>query len=252
MHDTSITTYDAIYVWKYINRYVNTLRRKIRSFYIVLSSPGRCHPKLHSCKMSVIVLEAISQQDIQLQSTSETPVSSLPSSIQASPYSDLRLDLCLLSPVHAEVAKRLQNLSPRGYNYHLDKPYSEAFNFQECLTDFQHDTVQLYVVVFRSTIHSEAVSTDLFKRLHKQDHESYIEANTQVGGLLKYWFGVIDENRRNLATCVWVDRDHARQASGLEQHRKAVEIVRQGVYEDWTIERYVLRLARGEVQFERL
>lgn len=170
--------------------------------------------------------------------------------IQVSPYTDMPLNLASLTPVHADVAKRLQNLTPRGPSDHLDKPYSDAFNFKECFANVQYTTT-LYVVVFRSTFAQHAVSTELFGRLHAQDHESYKEASTRIGGLLKYWFGVIDERRRNLATCIWVHRDHAKRANGLEQHQKAVELVRQ-VYEAWSMERYTLRIGGSKVELERI
>jgi len=55
---------------------------------------------------------------------------------------------------------------------------------------------EFYVVEFRSKLKKD-IDVDLLFRL---DKESHIEA-TASGGLLKYWYGVPDENRRNLATC---------------------------------------------------
>jgi hypothetical protein len=53
-----------------------------------------------------------------------------------------------------------------------------------------------YVVDFRSTLKSD-IDRGLLFMLDKKSHE---EA-TQSGGLLKYWYGEPDAERRNLATC---------------------------------------------------
>lgn len=55
---------------------------------------------------------------------------------------------------------------------------------------------RFYVVVFRSKL-KENIDSDY---LYKLDEESHAEACAS-GGLLKYWFGKSDEERRNLATC---------------------------------------------------
>lgn len=51
-------------------------------------------------------------------------------------------------------------------------------------------------MVFRSTLSSEADG----EKLHVLDEMSLREA-VAGGGLLKYWFGNVDEERRGLATC---------------------------------------------------
>jgi hypothetical protein len=55
---------------------------------------------------------------------------------------------------------------------------------------------KFYVVEFRSKL-KEGIDVD---RLFQLDKKSHQEA-TQSGGLLKYWYGVPDNERRNLATC---------------------------------------------------
>ena len=55
---------------------------------------------------------------------------------------------------------------------------------------------EFYVVEFRSKL-KKNIDVD---RLFRLDKESHAEA-TKSGGLLKYWYGVPDVNRRNLATC---------------------------------------------------
>jgi hypothetical protein len=56
---------------------------------------------------------------------------------------------------------------------------------------------RFYVVVFRSKL-KEQIDSDY---LYKLDEESHAEACAS-GGLLKYWFGKSDSERRNLATCM--------------------------------------------------
>jgi hypothetical protein len=53
-----------------------------------------------------------------------------------------------------------------------------------------------YLVTFRSNMKLEYDQNRLFE-LDKHSHEEAI----QSGGLLKYWFGTVNEHRRNLAFC---------------------------------------------------
>ena len=85
-------------------------------------------------------------------------------------------------------------------------PYISAFNWSEVLerlklslkinTGYQWQEQFFYIVVFRSQI---PPSTDR-SHLGSLDEAAHAEA-MKSGGLLKYWFGVPDENGRNLATC---------------------------------------------------
>ena len=61
---------------------------------------------------------------------------------------------------------------------------------------------EFYVVEFRSKL-KKSIDSDL---LFKLDKESHIEA-TASGGLLKYWYGIPDVDRRNLATCEYLRSD---------------------------------------------
>ncbi|KAF2664919.1 hypothetical protein BT63DRAFT_459537 [Microthyrium microscopicum] len=73
-----------------------------------------------------------------------------------------------------------------------------------------------YVVIFRSKLkadHDRQLLWDL-------DRESHREA-VQSGGLLKYWFGQHDDEVRNLATCVWRNREDARAGGTGPWHQKA-------------------------------
>ena len=61
---------------------------------------------------------------------------------------------------------------------------------------FKWKETAFYVVTFRSKL-KEGIDNDY---LYKLDAESHREA-CESGGLLKYWFGKADGERRNLATC---------------------------------------------------
>ena len=85
-------------------------------------------------------------------------------------------------------------------------PYSDAFNWQEIVQHLRkianpqkneqwHEN-KFYIVVFRSRV---ASGTDP-SYLGHLDELSHAEA-MKTGGLLKYWFGRPNDERRNLATC---------------------------------------------------
>ncbi|KAJ9615149.1 hypothetical protein H2200_001223 [Cladophialophora chaetospira] len=75
---------------------------------------------------------------------------------------------------------------------------------------------EFYVVEFRSRLKQD-IDVD---RLFRLDKESHIEA-TASGGLLKYWYGVPDESRRNLATCLWRSKEDAINGGKGPWHKQA-------------------------------
>lgn len=84
-------------------------------------------------------------------------------------------------------------------------PYLTAFNWPiviEALRllvraqNFTWREQTFFTVAFRSVLSPTAD----YARLLELDEEAHVEA-TKSGGLLKYWFGEPDINRRNLATC---------------------------------------------------
>ena len=85
-------------------------------------------------------------------------------------------------------------------------PYTEALNLDTVLDvlrslveseGVQWHEAKFYVVIFRSRL-KERIDNEY---LYKLDEESHAEACAS-GGLLKYWFGKSDAERRNLATCM--------------------------------------------------
>jgi hypothetical protein len=95
-----------------------------------------------------------------------------------------------------------------------------------------------YCVAFYSTLHLRVDSV----RLHYLDSLAHAEAN-QSGGLLKYWWQDPPNplNHKNLATCIWVSREHAKSAGRLPMHAMAMGASCES-YEKWNIEQYYLRV----------
>jgi hypothetical protein len=85
--------------------------------------------------------------------------------------------------------------------------YTQALNFDTVLSVLRGLTAKeeyiwketsFYVVVFRSQL-KQGIDEEY---LYQLDAESHREA-CESGGLLKYWFGKADGDRRNLATCMF-------------------------------------------------
>ena len=114
------------------------------------------------------------------------------------------LDLRNLQINQQMLAKALTALQPVRFNY-ATCPYAFAFNWSTVIDEL-HSLIQkvnyvwttqhFYIVVFRSRI----PPTTNRVHLAELDRVSHTEAS-KSGGLLKYWFGVPDDEGRNLATC---------------------------------------------------
>lgn len=108
-----------------------------------------------------------------------------------------------------------------------------------------------YVIVFRSRRALPLIPTTT-ARLGELDSLAHEEAAVS-GGLLKYWFGSPNTaTGRNLATCLWVDHEHAVRGGGGPGHRKAMREAR-GMYVGWDVERLRLIIEEGaeEYRFEK-
>jgi hypothetical protein len=89
--------------------------------------------------------------------------------------------------------------------HYRESSYEEALNWLEVKVKLQAlakdagikwKAQKFYVVEFRSTL-KESIDIPLLYTLDKQSHQEAAES----GGLLKYWYGTPDSQRRNLATC---------------------------------------------------
>src|SRR5215212_1306766 len=104
-----------------------------------------------------------------------------------------------------------QQLSPIYPDY-ATLPIQEGFNWSLSLGDARFE--RLYLVVFRSVLRATA---DL-ELLYEHDELAHAEA-TEVGGLLFYFRGVINERRESLSFCLWESREQASRASSGPSHQ---------------------------------
>jgi hypothetical protein len=126
--------------------------------------------------------------------------------LKASPYAgpEHLLHLDALDIQNRLMALALSSLSPARPDY-ATAAYQQAFDWDRVvallatLAREQRITWKkqsFYVVEFRSKL-KENIDND---RLYLLDQQSHMEA-TASGGLLKYWYGIPDSERYNLATC---------------------------------------------------
>jgi len=62
--------------------------------------------------------------------------------------------------------------------------------------------------------------------------------------MCRYWFGLPDANGRNLATCVWRNREDAKLGGSGKGHHKAASSA-IFLYTEWKIERLRLTIPDG-------
>ncbi|KEQ80455.1 hypothetical protein M438DRAFT_348926 [Aureobasidium pullulans EXF-150] len=119
------------------------------------------------------------------------------------------LDLNRYDTASQLFAKALTILRPTRDDYATTE-YTSTFNFQEVVDTLKGlaraeshtwQKKEFYVVSFRSQLKNEVDG----ERLFQLDAFSHQEAMAS-GGLLKYWYGVKDEDRRNLATCMYASK----------------------------------------------
>ncbi|KAI9808639.1 MAG: hypothetical protein M1825_003790 [Sarcosagium campestre] len=156
------------------------------------------------------------------------------------------LDLSTVSKECQLFAKALTVMKPVRDDY-ATATYQAAFNW-ECVVEMVRTLCwgvghswpaeSFYIVVFRSRV---PPTTDR-SHLGMMDDVSHEEA-MESGGLLKYWFGVPDESGRNLATCLWRNREDAKRGSAGAGHQRAMMATR-GFYTEWKLER--LRFTIGD------
>jgi hypothetical protein len=149
--------------------------------------------------------------DIDVEEADENNRSSTSSLLVVSPYLSLPhlLDLTRYSISSQLFAKALTIFQPTRDDY-ATADYTESFNFQEVvrtlkslakIEGYEWKKTDFYVVSFRSQLNPDADG----ERLFELDAFSHQEAMAS-GGLLKYWYGAKDQDRRNLATCTLFPR----------------------------------------------
>ncbi|KAI9872496.1 MAG: hypothetical protein M1823_008153 [Watsoniomyces obsoletus] len=124
----------------------------------------------------------------------------------ASPYldQDHLLDLETLGTQDRLFAIALSSLHPATEDYAVVK-YEDVFDFSALMAQLRVLVAQhsirwkrqdFYVVEFRSQVKAE-YDNDRLSFLDKESHKEAVAS----GGLLKYWFGIPNGDRKNLATC---------------------------------------------------
>ena len=124
------------------------------------------------------------------------------------------------------------------------RPIGEAFNWEPCLAGV--DEGEWYVVAFRSSRRPDADDA----LLDEMDGRAFAEASS-FSGLLHYFSGTMDEDRRCLSMCVWEDRQRAREAAALPEHVRAIGIA-DATYSTYVLERYRLTKRDGVLGFAEL
>ncbi|EXJ88545.1 hypothetical protein A1O1_05475 [Capronia coronata CBS 617.96] len=156
--------------------------------------------------------------------------------LTVSPYleRDHQLDLESIDTPNRLLALALRQLQPATTEYAKVR-YDEALDWRNIMSTlrilvategYRWTRHSFYVVEFRSKL-KQNVDVDL---LFKLDKESHVEA-TKSGGLLKYWYGTPDTERRNLATCLWRSRDDAINGGLGPWHKQARAAIVQ-MYEE--------------------
>ncbi|KAF2190159.1 hypothetical protein K469DRAFT_561425 [Zopfia rhizophila CBS 207.26] len=192
---------------------------------VIVLSPSRI-----TTEFDALRFEAAAFTQLHIHSTDDDEKTGdtglLSSLLISSPYNNPGhyLDLTTLDTANLLFAKALTVLKPVRSDY-ATAPYPEALNFptiMELLRNFSSDKqfewrqTTFYVVIFRSKLKG-SIDNEL---LYKLDFESHREA-CESGGLLKYWFGSPNHERRNLATCFWRSREDARKGGLGPWHNKA-------------------------------
>ncbi|KAJ3278890.1 hypothetical protein HDU79_001109 [Rhizoclosmatium sp. JEL0117] len=159
------------------------------------------------------------------------------------PTSDLSSSL-RIRPVDLALAERgLDHFHAITEDY-FHVPIPEVFNWNEVAELLgAEEEGDWYIVAFRSV---RKVDADA-KALYDADHLAHTEA-LESGGLLKYWYGSLNEKRECLASCIWSSRDFARQATKKPYHLLAMSLASR-MYESYTLERWSLVKKKGETVF---
>jgi hypothetical protein len=137
----------------------------------------------------------------------------------------------------------LHGLHPIREDYAI-APILESFNWIESLRGI--DDIDWYLVVFRS-VRAGAADDDRLIELDDRAHEEAL-AHT---GLLHYFAGELDAERRCVSFCVWEDRTRAVEAAGLPRHLDAIGAAMH-VYDSYVLERYRITSRDGNVEIEQI
>jgi hypothetical protein len=137
----------------------------------------------------------------------------------------------------------LEDLRPIREDYAI-APILESFNWAECLASA--DGADWYMVAFRS-VRNQHADDRLLYELDARAHEEAISHT----GLVHYFGGELDGERRCLSFCVWEDRERAAAAAALPKHRDAIGAA-VTMYDSYVLERYRITASGGTVAIEEI
>ena len=137
----------------------------------------------------------------------------------------------------------LDALRPIREDYAI-APILESFNWAECLASA--DGADWYLVAFRS-VRNQHADDRLLYELDARAHEEAISHT----GLVHYFGGELDAERRCLSFCVWEDRERAAAAAALPKHRDAIGAA-VTMYDSYVLERYRITASGGTVAIEEI
>jgi hypothetical protein len=137
----------------------------------------------------------------------------------------------------------LDDLRPIREDYAI-APILESFNWAECLASA--DGADWYLVAFRS-VRNQHADDRLLYELDARAHEEAISHT----GLVHYFGGELDAQRRCLSFCVWEDRERAAAAAALPKHRDAIGAA-VTMYDSYVLERYRITASGGTVAIEEI
>lgn len=169
--------------------------------------------------------------------------------VVASPYTEAEhlLDLETLDAENQILGEALVDLKCLRDDY-ATAAYADTFNWDEVVGRVRElaaarnhgwRETSWYIVAFRSR-YEQGID---YSHLGELDKAAHAEA-TASGGFLKYWFGTPDRNLRNLATCIWRNRDDARKGGTGPAHKEAIKAVRT-MYAEWRIDQHRLIIRDG-------
>jgi hypothetical protein len=137
----------------------------------------------------------------------------------------------------------LDGLRPIREDYAI-APILESFNWAECLGSVEG--ADWYMVAFRS-VRNQHADDRLLYELDARAHEEAISHT----GLVHYFGGELDAERRCLSFCVWEDRERAAAAAALPKHRDAIGAA-VTMYDSYVLERYRITASGGTVAIEEI
>ncbi|KAI8332888.1 hypothetical protein BC941DRAFT_402080 [Chlamydoabsidia padenii] len=156
---------------------------------------------------------------------------------------DLASYVADLRPVDNALLDVLPSLHVITDDY-IHESVDKAFNWDQVASQLKDWEGDWFIVAFRSVRKATANNTLLFEADARAQEEAI-----HSGGLLKYWFGDLNQHRECLAMCIWINRDYALKATHKPLHLEAAKLAGQ-MYDTYTLERYKLVKKAGESTFQ--